>query len=209
MTSVSKMGWGAKSVDVLVEGSALTAEVTDKLVEGGVLGTVTGAVLAAGWREEHQGLWGSTARDGLSLAPPSPVDALEHRFPLCSEVFGRDRSLRGSPRLCGSRGTPCVRGAWNCPRPVSSSSGILSARWCRLGPFPAGSASGTTGKQRREPNGPPGSRAWRASGAAWPGRWRRPCTSGNLECSCRSSGGVSSGAVVDHGGLGLAVESVF
>lgn len=68
VTSVSEAGWGAKPPKVLAEGPALTAEVIDGLVEGGVLGMVTGAVLAAGRREGQPG--SGAQQPGMASASP-------------------------------------------------------------------------------------------------------------------------------------------
>lgn len=68
MTSLSEAGLGAKPVDVLVEGLALPAKGTGRLLEGGGLGMVTGAVLAAGSRAGHRGS-GAKQPEMASVSP--------------------------------------------------------------------------------------------------------------------------------------------
>ena len=66
--SVSEAGLGAKPVDVQAEGPALPAEVTGRLGNQGVLGAETGAVPAAGCRQECTGS-GAPLPEMASVSP--------------------------------------------------------------------------------------------------------------------------------------------
>lgn len=118
LSSASGAGWGARAAHGLGEVPALTAGHPDRLVEGGVLGTLTGAALAAGRREEHQGS-GAPQPEMASVSPHRPpvrrrstafFSASRSSALTWKPSSGAGGSLRGGPRLCGSKGTLRFRG---------------------------------------------------------------------------------------------------